>query len=178
MTVHPTRLTLITLAAAAAAAVLAPAATARGDRPERLESRLRGYNEVPAVSTAATGTFRATIAADGQSISYELSYSGLEGDVRQAHIHFGQHSVNGGIMVWLCQSSVNVDPTGLSPTCPQSGTVSGLIQAANVLGPAGQGVAANEFAEMLKALRGGVSYVNVHSSKFPGGEIRGQVKDD
>ena len=147
-------------------------------RRDRIEARLRGFQEVPVVSSVASGRFKATIDATAGSITYELSFSGLEGTVTQSHIHLGQHSVNGGIMVWLCQSATNVDPTGLSPTCPQSGTVTGVIQAANVIGPAGQGVAPLEFAEVLVALRAGVAYVNVHSSKFPGGEIRGQVRDD
>lgn len=143
-----------------------------------LETRLKGYTEVPSVSSTATGRFRASVNTKSDSISYELSYSGLQGDVRQAHIHLGQRSVNGGIMVWLCQTSFNVDPTGLAPTCPQSGTVSGVLQAANVIGPAVQGVDPMEFAELVAAIRAGVAYANVHSSKFPGGEIRGQLRDD
>jgi len=145
---------------------------------DRVDARLKSYQEVPAVSSAAGGRFKASIDHVSGTISYELSYSGLEGDVRQAHIHLGQRGVNGGIMIWLCQTVTNRDPTGLSPTCPQSGSVSGLIQAANVIGPAGQGVAATEFAEALAAVRAGVAYVNVHSSAFPGGEIRGQIRDD
>lgn len=152
----------------------------------RIEIRLKSYNEVPAVSSVAMGTFKAHYDGKG-AISYDLSYSGLEGDVRQAHIHFGQHSVNGAIMVWLCQTAANVDPSGLSPVCPPSGTVSGVVQAANVsplpLPPAAQvgsanaqGIAPGEFDEFVKAIRAGAAYVNVHSSKFPGGELRGQLR--
>ncbi len=163
---------------------------AHDDDHNRVEIRLKSYNEVPAVSSVATGKFKAHYDGKG-SISYDLSYSGLEGDVRQAHIHFGQHSVNGAIMVWLCQSAANVDPTGLSPACPPSGTVSGVIQAANVsplpqplppppalpVGSANaQGIAQGEFDEFVKAIRAGAAYVNVHSSKFPGGELRGQLR--
>lgn len=144
----------------------------------RVEARLKGFAEVPAVSSAASGRFRARIDNASMSLSYELSYSGLEGDVRQAHIHFGQHGVNGGIMVWLCQTAANPSPVATTPPCLQSGTVSGVISAADVIGPAGQGIAATEFAEMSKAINAGVAYVNVHSSKFPGGEIRGQLRDD
>jgi CHRD domain len=167
---------VLTVLVAAVAGLAAPALAK--DSADRLEARLRGFNEVPPVSTAASGNFKATINTVSNSISYELSYSGLEGDVRQAHIHFGQKGVAGGISIWLCQTATNVDPTGLSPTCPQSGTVTGLIQAANVIGPTGQGIAATEFAEVLNAIRAGVTYANVHSSKFLGGEIRGQIRDD
>lgn len=155
-----------------------PTTASDGRGRDRIDARLKGFQEVPAVSTVAGGRFRATIDAASGSIAYELSYSGLEGTVTMAHIHLGQHGVNGGVMVWLCQTATNPDPTALAPTCPQSGGVSGLIQAANVVGPTGQGIAAQEFAEMVAALRAGVAYVNVHSSKFPGGEIRGQVRDD
>jgi len=50
------------------------------------------------------------------------------------------------------------------------------VSAANVIGPAGQGIAATEFAEVLKAMREGVTYANVHSTLYPGGEIRGQIR--
>ena len=77
--------------------------------------------------------------------------------------------------VFLCQTAFNPDPTAFAPTCPQSGTVSGLLRVDNVIGPAAQGISATEFAEMVRAIRAGVAYVNVHSTTFPGGEIRGQL---
>jgi hypothetical protein len=146
-------------------------------RDGRIEARLKGWQEVPAVSSAAGGRFKASVHKASQTLSYELSYSGLEGDVRQAHIHFGQRGVNGGIMIWLCQTATNPSPVASTPQCPQSGSVPGVISAADVIDPAGQGIAA-EFAQALAAIRAGVAYVNAHSSKFPPGEIRGQLKDD
>ncbi len=107
-----------------------------------IQTRLKGYAEVPSVSSTAKGRFKASI--NGDTINYELSYRDLEGEVRQAHIHFGQRGVNGGVAVYLCQTSFNPDPTGLAPTCPQSGTVSGTLRAANVVGPAGQGIDATD----------------------------------
>jgi CHRD domain len=164
---------------AAALGLLATATLADDSRSrDSIEARLRSYQEVLGVSSAARARFKARIDSASQSLSYELSFSGLEGDVRQSHIHFGQHGVNGGIMVWLCQTAANVSPVASTPQCPQSGTVSGVITAADVVGPAGQGIAAAEFAEVLKAIGAGVAYVNVHSSKFPGGEIRGQLRGD
>ena len=147
------------------------------DRNDRIDARLKSFREVPAVSSPATGRFRATFDEKAGAISYDLTYSGLETAVLMAHIHLGQRGVNGGIMVWLCQTTSNPDPTGLAPTCPQSGTVSGVIQAANVIGPAGQGITAGEFEEFIAAIRAGVAYANVHSVAFPGGEIRGQLDD-
>ena len=134
---------------------------------------LRGFEEVPSISSPAQGMFSARI--DNGAIAYRLSYEGLQGDVRQAHIHVGQRGVNGGVSVFLCQTPVNPDPTGLAPTCPASGEVAGLLLPANIIGPSGQGITAGEFAEFVAAIRKGVTYVNVHSSLFPGGEIRGQL---
>jgi CHRD domain len=172
------RLPLACCIAAASGLLAAPTWADDSRSRGRVEARLKGFAEVPAVSSAASGRFRARLDSASQTLSYELSYSGLEGDVRQAHIHFGQHGVNGGIMVWLCQTSFNASPVASTPPCLQSGTVSGAISAADVIGPSGQGIAATEFAEMAKAISGGVAYVNVHTSKFPGGEIRGQLRDD
>jgi hypothetical protein len=153
----------------------APALTAAD---ETFKARLRGFQEVPAVSTEASGEFKAKINKDETSIEYELSYENLSGTVSQGHIHFGQFSVNGGISVWLCQTEAPfLDPAGVAPTCPQAGTVTGTITADNVIGPAGQGIAAGEFAELVDAMRAGVTYANVHTlPQFGGGEIRGQIR--
>jgi hypothetical protein len=85
---------------------------------DEFHTRLIGFREVPAISTVASGEFRAQIIND-TTIAYELIYSGLEGTVTQAHIHFGQRFVAAGIALWLCQTDSNKDPTGLAPTCPQ-----------------------------------------------------------
>jgi len=131
------------------------------------------------VSSVATGSFEATIDDAAREIHFTLSYSGLEGDVRQGHIHFGQRSVNGGISIWLCETEINPRPVGSPdvPDCPQSGTVEFTVGADHVVGPAGQGIAGGEFEEMVAASRAGRAYANVHSAKFPGGEIRGQIND-
>jgi hypothetical protein len=142
---------------------------------EQIQATLIGYEEVPALSTPAGGQLRAMISNNDQFIDYELTYSGLTGEVRQAHIHFGQHSVNGGIAIWLCGTEVNPGPAG-TPTCPQEGTVTGTAGMAQVVGPAGQGIDAQDLEAAIAAIRAGTGYANVHSSRFPGGEIRGQIR--
>ncbi len=134
---------------------------------------LTGYQEAtPAgVSSPATGSFEAVIDDDAQTIDYTLSYSGLEAPVLFAHVHFGNRFTSGGVSAFLCGG-------GGKPACPQSGAVSGTITAADVIGPAGQGIAAGEFGELVDAIRAGLTYANVHSTKFPAGEIRGQINDD
>src|SRR5262249_41091843 len=135
-----------------------------------IDGRLKGFHEAPVVSTVAKGRFKANIDDKSGAIHYDLSYSGLEGTLMQAPIHLGQRDVTGGCMACLCQRATDGGGAGLSRTWPQSGTVTGVLQAANVIGPAAQGVAALEFAEVVAAIRAGVAYANVHSSKFPGGE--------
>ena len=131
------------------------------------------------VSTAARGSFEATIDDEAREIHYTLSYSGLEGDVRQSHIHFGQRSISAGISLWLCETAANPRPVGSPdvPDCVQSGTITGTAGASHVVGPTGQGIAPGEFEELVAAIRAGRAYVNVHSAKFPSGEIRGQLND-
>jgi hypothetical protein len=155
-----------------------PIASADSDDKETMRIGLRGFQEVPSISSSASGQFEAVIDRRAGTIAYELSYSGLTGDVRQAHIHFGQRSVNGAISVFLCQTEANPDPTGLAPRCPRRGKVTGLLQSANMVedGIVSQGIAPGEFNELIAAIRAGVAYVNVHSSTFPAGEVRGQLR--
>ncbi len=129
------------------------------------------------ISSGANGSFEGQI--EGSQLDYTLEYSGLEGDVTQAHIHFGQRSVNGGISAWLCGTEALPGPAG-TPRCPgaRSGTISDMIVPEDVIGPGGQGIAAGEFTELIAAVRAGRTYANVHSSKFGGGEVRGQINDN
>jgi len=140
-------------------------------------SPMNGYEENPDVSSVASGSFSARLSEDGTKLAYELSYSGLEGTVTQGHIHFAKAAVNGGISIWLCETAGTQSPVATTPTCPQEGTVTGEVGMADVIGPAGQGIAAGEFAEILAAMRAGHTYANVHSSKFGGGEIRAQIEN-
>jgi CHRD domain len=166
------------VAVAAIASVVATTAFAGGGK--EIREHLTGYEEVPAVSTEAEGKFKAEVRGD--EIRWELRYEDLEGDVTQAHIHFGQRDVNGGISVWLCGNpdpANNVNPPpGTQPCPPDPAKISGTATAANVVGPAGQGIAAGQFEELLDAIRAGVTYANVHSTSFRGGEIRAQLNDD
>ena len=142
------------------------------EESHRLRATLKGFNETPANSTPASGSFRAAV--NGDSITFELTYSGLVADSLFAHIHLGQKNVAGGVMIFFCDNS---NPPHSPRTCPtRGGTVTGTVTAADVIGPNGQGIAPGEFSKVLEAIRSGVTYVNVHSTKFPAGEIRGQVR--
>jgi hypothetical protein len=164
------------------AAVMAAAIPGAAGAADRIEAQLTGYQEVPSVSTPAHGEFKATIAKDGESIDYELSYGDLAGTVQQSHIHIAQKGVNGSIVIWLCQTATTPAPASvasITPNCPQSGTVAGHITAANVVaaGTPSQMITAGELDEVIAAIRAGVAYANVHATPLnPGGEIRGQLK--
>jgi len=173
----------VMVAVFAVVAVGGTAAFAGGGSSQDFSERLSGYEEVPAVSTAADGKFRAHVRADKGKITYRLRWEDLEGKVTQSHIHFGQFSVNGAIQVFLC-SNLGNGPAG-TQECPDdtsSGTIEGTLEADDVVGqtppPAGQGIAPGEFEELVRAMKAGVTYVNVHSDKFPGGEIRAQLEPD
>jgi hypothetical protein len=144
----------------------------------RFDARLTGYEEVPTLSTQGVGSFQASISRGKDEIRYTLSYRGpfdaqAGGTVTQAHIHLGATAVSGGIIAFLC-SNLGNGPAG-TPACPAEGSVSGTITPAQVVGPAAQGIAPAEFAELVRALRAGAAYANVHTTTNANGEIRGQI---
>lgn len=139
-----------------------------------VKGSLSGYQEVPAVSSEASGKFEAKVPKGGGPIRYELRYRGIP-DVTQAHLHFGQKGVNGAIVVFICTDLGN-GPVG-TPDCPEgSATLTGNITSDDVIDAAAQGIAAGELNEVKRAIRAGVVYANVHSSVFGGGEIRAQLR--
>ncbi|HYS12610.1 MAG TPA: CHRD domain-containing protein [Burkholderiaceae bacterium] len=144
---------------------------------ETVQANLKGFNEVPAVSTTGNARFRARIDEHAGSIFWELDYDDLQADATQAHIHFGERHTNGGITVWLCGNPPLTPPAG-TQLCPaRSGTLSGTIMAANVVGPGGaQQLPVGGFEQLVRAIRGGATYANVHTTVSPGGEIRGQIR--
>jgi len=154
-------------------------ATATAAKADQLRAILTGYEETPsAVSTTGRGEFIAVIDDDGQSIRYRETFSRLQGKITQSHIHVGQLSIGGSVVIFLCQTDTNKDPTGLAPQCPQEGTVTGVITSANVIAgsQAPQQLAAGDLAAVVTAIRAGTTYANVHTDLSPGGEIRGQIR--
>jgi CHRD domain len=166
----------------------------------RFREFLNGLQEAPAiVATTGTGTFRATISSDGEEINYSLTFRNLEGDVTQAHIHIGHPQNAGGIVLWLCQAvNRNPAPGNTTPECTENdpldkrnGRVTGRLTAADVtLSPAngiGRVVSpgpppvlapdAGDFEEIVRLIRAGATYVNVHSTKFGPGEVRSQINN-
>ena len=152
----------------------------------QLSATLIGNNETPSIATAGKGHLRATLDTAAQQITFKLTYSDLEGEQGKpplfAHIHFGQPGVSGGVMVFFCGG-------GGKPPCPSSSggpvTITGTITPDGcpplpscVVGPAAQGInpSPDEFDDVVAAILSGTSYANIHTTKYPAGEIRGQVK--
>jgi hypothetical protein len=159
------------LVGAGATLIVAAFATAGDGQNTVKADTLNGYQEGPAISSTGTGSFEAVIDDEAQTITYTLSYQNLEGGPpSQAHIHIGKRAENGGVSAFLCGGSGK-------PPCPPSGTVTGVIVPADVIGPASQGVEPGSFAELVRALRTGNTYANVHNTRWPGGEIRAQIND-
>ena len=176
-------LATVLVASIGTAAVLGMHAFAGGGQVNLRADMLSGYQEAtPAgVATDATGTFTASIDDATQTITYELTYTGLSGSALFAHIHFGNRYDSGAVEAFLCGGSTK-------PACPTgtSGDVTGTITPADVVGQVavppsqavGQGIGPGEWQKLVDAMRAGVTYANVHSSTWPSGEIRGQINDD
>jgi hypothetical protein len=132
------------------------------DRPMRFSTHLSSFNEVPPKGVGGSGTFDAKLSPDGSILSWTFTWTGLTGPPLFAHIHFGQRGVNANVMTFFCGG-----PKGSTipakPDCPQT------------TGASDQGLNANDFETFLRALRHGDGYANMHTTRFPGGEIRGQI---
>ena len=134
------------------AALAAGSYAIAGGGSGKFDESLSGYQEDPAtLSTTGNGTFSADLSKDGTEISYRLSYAGLEGNVTQAHIHFGGAAQSGGISVFFCTNLGN-GPPGTQPCPAAPATITGTIRAADVVGPAGQGITAGQLGELVRAI--------------------------
>jgi hypothetical protein len=144
--------------------------TACESSEEDLEYRasLSGSQEVPPVTTSATGTFTAEIEDGSNVMTYNLSFSGLGSNAALAHIHGpAAVGVNANILVNL-DDPTNGRTITLGAT---SGTATGSINLA-----AGAVITATVSGDSLRKLfDAGQLYVNVHTANVGSGEIRGQV---
>jgi len=139
------------------------------DRESSFVAALSGYQETPTLSSNGRGRFSATVNDKTSSIQYKLTYNGLATNVNVAHIHLGARGIAGGVAAFLCGG-------GGKPQCPPTGgTVTGTFVAPDVVAIPTQGLPAGDFADLVRAVRAGATYANVHTTQFPAGEIRGQI---
>jgi FlaG/FlaF family flagellin (archaellin) len=124
-----------------------------------LRASLNGSSEVPKTTSKAAGTGQFTVASDGKSIRYRLTASGLSGTPQAAHLHLGNPGQAGGVMISIATKPFSLPRTGRLTASQFSATGS-----------------VKTFAQAIRAVRAGRTYVNIHTLKFPAGEIRGQVR--
>jgi hypothetical protein len=127
-----------------------------------------GGEEVPPVATRGRGTAVFSLSEDGTELSYKLITTNVAG-ITQSHIHIGEVGVNGPVVVFLFGLVADgVTSTGI--------LAEGTIVEADLIERPAIGFGAT-MAELVAAMRSGGSYVNVHTLAFPGGEVRGQVRE-
>lgn len=152
---------------------------------------LVGYQETPStINSPGSGDFKIKIHSDGSAIDYELTYRDLSSTVLQSHIHFGRPALTGGIVLFLCTNLTPPKNVPAPQACPETkpATITGTLTAADVIPLpvtcsgtpqvcGGQAIdpGAAGFAEMIKAIRAGAAYVNVHTTNHPSGEIRARL---
>ena len=186
----------VLVSAALASAVFVVLSTHANADNEKFRATLSGFEEVgalpslksatgvePEVFTFPTGaifspgngTVELSLDKNQQTISYKLTYTPMTSTVLQAHIHFGKRHVPGGIMVFFCTNSSN-GPAG-TPGCPLApATVTGTWTSASVVAVPGQNITAMDFNALVAALESDTAYGNIHTTNFPAGEIRGQIR--
>jgi CHRD domain len=164
------RLVSATFGAAALMLVGAPA-----DASE-FSAKLSGFAEVPlAILSNGRGTVSLVLDKRANTLTYNLTYSGLGSAVTQAHIHFGKIHVAGNIIVFFC-SNLASPPSGTPPCPPNGGTVTGTVTGPSVVAQTTQNIPAGSFAALVATLASDTAYANVHTANFPAGEIRGQIR--
>ena len=130
-----------------------------------LTANLSGANEppIPGILTGAFGSATITVNLTARTVTYAVTVFNLPSGVTASHIHVGAVGIAGPVVV-------NFAP---AVTSSNDFSFSGTVQdTAFVLRP-DQGIRSAD--DMFQAILGGNSYVNVHSSANPGGEIRGQL---
>jgi hypothetical protein len=178
------RLVAPVLSLAAIGLVIGLPNIALGDEDQRdFNTSLTSFHETPTLSTGASGTLRLRLTP--QEIDYTLTFQDLSSSVLFAHIHLGENHIAGGVIAFLCGGGGK--PACSTTTTGTSGTISGKIEAADILAPTAvrlavpnpvnqpQGLTANDLAAVERAIRADAVYGNVHSANFPAGEIRGQL---
>jgi hypothetical protein len=129
---------------------------------------LSGANEVPPNESRARGQAVFQLSQDGTEVSYRLIVANLQ-NVTMAHIHLGQEGVNGPVVVWLYPSG---PPAQLIPGQTSGVLATGVITEASLVGQ----LAGQPLSALVDRMRDATVYVNVHTSQFPPGEIRGQIQ--
>jgi hypothetical protein len=158
----------ITILFLLATLLLVSSAVGAASRPTTYVAPLSGAEEVPSNDSLARGQSVFRLSADGTSIDYRLIVANLQ-NVTMAHIHVAPAGVNGPVVVWLYPAA---PPAQLIPGRTSGILATGTITEANLVGP----LAGQPLSALVELMDTGQTYVNVHTSRFPPGEIRGQIR--
>jgi hypothetical protein len=164
----------ILLAAALATSVFASPAQAA---VLLFTTTLSGLNEVPSVSSPGTGTGTVTIDTDANTLAVALTFSGLLGNTAASHIHCCAPPGTNAPVATQVPTFIGF-PLGV--TAGTYNQVFDLTQASSY-NPAFLNNAVNggnvftARQTLISGITAGQSYLNVYTTLFPGGEIRGQL---
>jgi hypothetical protein len=148
--------------------LLALGGTAMAGSNRNFVAHLSGGEEVPPVETLAQGQAIFQLSKDGTELHYKLIVANIE-NVAQAHIHLAPAGVNGPVVAWLYPEG----PPAVLIEGRFSGVLAeGTITADSLVGP----LAGESLDTLLDHMRDGNTYVNVHTSQNPPGEVRGQIR--
>ena len=151
-------LALLPLASIIVLAVLTESSFANAELESLAE--LSGFSEVPQIFSEALGT--ATIRGNGTVLNYQINVTGIE-QVTGADIHQGEETENGEIVVTLFRSNASEGP--------RNGVLAGTITNSSLQGPlAGKGT-----KDLIDLINQNRTYVNIYTTKFPNGELRGTI---
>jgi hypothetical protein len=128
------------------------------------EAILDSAQETPPNSSPGTGMAIFNYSSTAQDLTYSVSFQNLLAPATVSHIHFAPPGVAGPVILPL---------TNAGPPSATSGTFSGTLTALDLNPDPAGGI--NSFADAIAAIEAGDTYINVHSTQFPGGEIRGQI---
>jgi hypothetical protein len=134
---------------------------------EVFQADLSGANEVPARDTAATGVCGFVVT--GNRVNFSITTEGLSSGVVGAHIHLAPAGANGPVRVPF----INPNLAGTNTVTPFAAPNEGIL-IENSFG-ASDVTGGLSLDDILNAMRNGGAYCNIHTSNFPGGEIRGQI---
>jgi Cu/Zn superoxide dismutase len=121
------------------------------NQQQSFTAKLSGNNEVPPVTTTATGMAQFQPSSDGNKISYTLNAANIN-NFMMAHIHQGKAGENG------------------EPVAPLS-MGNGTITSGDLQGP----LAGKQLSDLVNLMNNGQAYVNMHTQQNMNGEIRGQI---
>lgn len=128
---------------------------------------LSGANEVPANTSTATGTFSAALDTVTNVFVYDITFSGLSANVTAGHIH--------GPAAPTANAGTTINFATLAGATFSTGQTSGTAHGQTTLLPTTQITATIRGDSLKTLLFAGLTYVNIHTTALPGGEIRGQI---